>query len=237
MASSTDKTIGFIILRHVNKPITDQYWIKCYDSIRRFYAENSIIIIDDDSDKELISKKELYKTTVIYSEFPKRGEILPYYYYLKNRLFDIAVIIHDSVFIQKYMDFNVDTYRILWEFEHDWDQHEDEMRMIKVFEDEALKNFYNDKKLWNGCFGGMSAISYDYLDSVNKLYNLNKLLDLVLTRFNRCSFERVIAVLLSINSKQPSFFGYIHKYIPYWTPYEETEKYRHLPVLKVWTSR
>ena len=30
---------GFIILRHVNSSLTNQYWIKCYNSIRNFYKE------------------------------------------------------------------------------------------------------------------------------------------------------------------------------------------------------
>ena len=106
------KTIGFIILRHVNDALTNQYWIYCYTCIRKFYAENEIIIIDDNSNPAFISAIPLYKTTVISSEYPQRGELLPYYYFLRNKLFDIAVIIHDSVFIQKYMDFNVNTYKL-----------------------------------------------------------------------------------------------------------------------------
>ena len=47
----------------------------------------------------------MYKTFIIQNDFPKRGELMPYYYYLHNKLFDTAVIIHDSVFINKYIDF------------------------------------------------------------------------------------------------------------------------------------
>ena len=34
---------------------------------------------------------------------------------LKNKLFDIAVIIHDSIFINRYIDFSIDKYKIIWE--------------------------------------------------------------------------------------------------------------------------
>ena len=146
--------VGFIILRYVINELTNKYWIKCVDSIRQYYPENKILIIDDNSNYDFITDKKLYKTTVINSEFHKRGELLPYYYYLHNKLFDVAVIIHDSVFINKYIDMSVNKYKFLWEFEHYWDQIEDETRMIDVFNDLELKEFYANKNLWKGCFGG-----------------------------------------------------------------------------------
>jgi hypothetical protein len=126
---------GFIMLRHVNNKDTNEYWNLCYDSIRKFYPENNILIIDDNSEYKYINNRELYKVTIINCEYPKRGELLPYYYYLKNKLFDTAVIIHDSVFINK-----------------------------------------------------------------------------ILNRYNRCSFERVIAVLLQKNGYEPTLLGNIMKY-------------------------
>ncbi len=95
--------IGFIILRHVNNDLTNNYWNDCYDSIRKYYPEHLIFIIDDNSNYKYINEKRLYKTTVINSAYPGRGELLPYYYYLQNKLFDTAVIIHDSVFINTYI--------------------------------------------------------------------------------------------------------------------------------------
>jgi hypothetical protein len=41
------KNIVFVILRHVSNS-QQNYWIRCYESIRKFY-ENKIIIIDDNS--------------------------------------------------------------------------------------------------------------------------------------------------------------------------------------------
>jgi hypothetical protein len=41
--------VGFIVLRHVNNKLSNQYWIHCIQCIRKFYSENKILIIDDNS--------------------------------------------------------------------------------------------------------------------------------------------------------------------------------------------
>ena len=230
-------TIGFIILRHVNNELTNKYWIHCYDSIRNHYRENSIIIIDDDSNYNFITNKELYNTTIINSEYPRRGELLPYYYYLHNKLFDIAVIIHDSVFINKYIDFNVEKYRLLWDFKHDWDQIKDETRMIDILNDVELKKFYENKQLWKGCFGCMSVITHEYLSFINNKYDISKLLDCILNRYNRCSFERVIACLLQKHGDNTSLLGDIFAYCKGGISFNEKDTYKHLPLIKIWTGR
>ena len=261
MCDIINKTLGFIILRHVNNSNTNQYWIHCYNCIRQFYPKNKILIIDDNSNYEYITNISLYKTTIIQSEYPQRGELLPYYYYLHNKLFDSAVIIHDSVFINKYIDFNVDKYKMIWDFEHYWDLIENETYMIKLFNDIELLNFYENKKLWNGCFGGMSIITFDYLNVINNNYNINKLLDCILTRQNRCAFERVIACLLQKenqnndndndndnnnnnnnnnndnNNNNKTLLGNIHKYIKWGITFDDINKFKHLPLIKVWTGR
>lgn len=229
--------LGFIILRHVNNEITNKYWIECVSCIRKHYPENKILIIDDNSNYKFITNVQLYKTTVINSEYHKRGELLPYYYYLNNKLFDVAVIIHDSVFITKYIDMSVDKYKFLWEFEHNWDQIEDETRMIDIFNDRELKEFYENKNLWKGCFGGMSIITYDYLNYINNKYDISKLLECVLNRYNRCSFERVIACLLQKEAKQETLLGNIHKYCDWGITFEKSDMYRCLPMVKCWAGR
>ena len=200
--TNVEKTTGFIVLRHVRDKLTNIYWNHCYNCIRKYYPEYLILIIDDNSNYKYIQKRILYKTRIINSRYRGRGELLPYYYYLHNKLFDNAVIIHDSVFINRHIDTNVDKYKLIWEFEHHWDQIKDETKMIMLFNDVELLNFYKNKDLWKGCFGGMSIITHDYLMDVNNKYNISKLLDHVLTRFNRCSFERVIACLLQKNEKK-----------------------------------
>lgn len=235
------KSIGFIILRCVQNELTNKYWIYCYECIRKYYADNLILIIDDNSDYKYITNENLYNTTIINSEYHKRGELLPYYYYLHNKLFDIAVIIHDSVFINKYIDFNVDEYKMIWDFNHYWDLIEDETYMIKLFNDVELLKFYENKTLWNGCFGGMSIITYDYLNIINSKYNLNKLLDCIISRLNRCAFERVIGCLLQKekqhNNNIETLLGNIHNYVNWGITFDEIYKCKDLPLIKVWTGR
>ena len=233
--------IGFIILRHVNNELSNNYWIVCYDCIRKLYPENLILIIDDNSNYEYITPKNLYKTTIINSEYPGRGELLPYYYYLHNKLFETAIIIHDSVFITKPIDTSVNKYKFIWEFEHDWDQINDETIMIQLFNDPELLSFYENKNLWKGCFGSMSIITHDYLVYVNNKYDISKLLNYVLTRYNRCSFERVIACLLQYNEPKEtlSLFGNLHDYCVYGSiTFNNVDYYwNHLPLIKIWTGR
>ena len=242
-------TIGFIILRHVNNEKTNRYWIESYDSIRKYYPTQLIMIIDDNSNYNFISNKELYKTKIIKSEYNGRGEILPYYYYLHNKLFDIAVIIHDSVFINSYIDFNVKKYKFIWEFKHNWDKTRSELKLIKKFNNKELVSFYNNKNQWRGCFGGMSIIKHNYLKRVNNMFNISMLLDSILTRYDRKCFERVISCLLRYFDKhndpnkyiknKKSLFGIIHKYGDGFKSvnFSNKDKYSYLPAIKIWTGR
>jgi hypothetical protein len=238
LTNDDPRTIGFIILRHVNSELTNKYWINCYECIRHLYAENLILIIDDDSDNTFLTNEVLYKTTIINSEYPKRGELLPYIYYLQNKLFDTAVILHDSVFINDHLDLSIDKYKLIWEFEHFSDSPSVEIVMIKLFNDDELVNFFNNQNLWKGCFGGMSIITFEYLYFVNNKYNLSKLLDCIVTRYDRMCFERVIGCLLQKEQRNQSLLGNIHKYCPWGiTTFENRHQFKHLTLLKVWTGR
>lgn len=228
---------GFIILRYVNSSLTNKYWIECYHSIRRLYPENIILIIDDNSDYKYITTINLYKTTIIENEYPQRGELMPYIYYLKNKLFDTACIVHDSVFINKYIDLNIDKYQFIWEIGHTYDNTNDEIMMLNIFNDDKLLEFYYDKKKWSGCFGGMTIITHDYLTYINDKYDLSKLIDVVLSRKNRSSFERVLGCCLQIEHKKKALLGNIKSYIPWGINYYKKDKFMHLPIVKVWTGR
>jgi len=230
-------TTGFIVLRHVNSNFINQYWIKCYNSIRKYYPENHIVIIDDNSDEAFITPIKLYNTTIINSEYPKRGELLPYYYYLKNKFFDVAVIIHDSVFINAHIDFSVEKYKLLWEFEHYWDNIDNETRMINIFNDKGLIDFYNDKQLWKGCYGGMSIITHDYLKNINDKYDISKLLECILSRHDRMTFERVIGCILQKEAPKETLMGNIHSYCDWGISINDIDNYKHLPIIKTWCGR
>lgn len=232
--------IGFIILRHVNSKITNTYWIKCYNCIRKYYPENKIIIIDDNSNYQFLTIKDLYKTTIINSEYQGRGELLPYYYYLQNKFVDKAVIIHDSVFINKYIHFDVDDYKLLWTFNNKYNYKYRIIipKILKVFNNPNLIRFYNTN-LWKGCFGGMSIISHDYLSFINSKYNLNKLLNYITNRKMRMCFERIIGCLLQIHKPYKCLLGDIHQYCSWNIKIHNInqENIKKLPLIKVWSGR
>lgn len=238
--------VGFIILRHVNNSTTNEYWKECYRCIKQHYPKNRILIIDDSSDYNYISNLPLENTMVIRSEFPKRGEFLPYYYFLKTRFCETAVILHDSVFIKKYINFNVKNYRILWHFEKesisDPESFYSQKNMILKMDNSKLIHFYNTKDtgLWQGCFGAMSVITYDYLKQIDSEFRISCLIPHILCRNDRCAFERVLACLLQINYKSRSILGCIHTYCKWGLTYDQylNMKYdKYLPVIKVWTGR
>lgn len=104
---------GFIITRHVNSEKTNRYWNQAVKLIRTYYPFRQIVIIDDNSNQQFIKSDFDYKyITIIQSEFPQRGELLPYIYYLKYRWFPNAVIIHDSLFIHR--RFHFEKYELLY---------------------------------------------------------------------------------------------------------------------------
>ena len=243
---------GFIILRNVRCTETNNYWYKSYKCVRKFYPKVPIVIIDDNSDPKYLKNKKLFMTTIIYSEFNSRGELLPYYYFYRFKFFDTAVIIHDSVFINDFIDNRsllTPNCKILWSFEHDWDQELDEIFMIKQFNNEDLIKFYKDKSKWKGCFGGMSIIRHDFLKYIFEKHNMTSLLDCVISRYNRSSFERVLGCILAYEVKiiDLGLLGDIHKYLGSvgltWVNcpvgpinWNNKDDYN-LPITKIWAGR
>ena len=244
--------VGFIILRHVNSIQTNKYWQECYQCIRNIYPNNKIVIIDDNSNPDFLIDIQLINTIVVQSEFKQRGELLPYYYYLHNKWFDNAIIIHDSVFIKadiisKYLEMKVQ-YKMLWHFSEHWCDNDTEILPLffSLNNYGKLLDFYNSKR-WNGCFGGMSLINHDFLTHLNNKYNISNLLTQITTRDRRCAFERVIACIFQFENKEMEIgiLGSIFTYCEWGYSFDEymdennnskkdIDKY---PVIKVWTCR
>jgi hypothetical protein len=243
-----EKTVGFIILRHVNSANTNLYWNHSYDCIRKFYPENHILIIDDNSNKIFLNERHMYNTTIINSAYPGRGELLPYYYFLYNKLFDIAVIIHDSVFFNRYIHITTEDYKIIWDFNNKYIHNATDVRaMISLFNDKELCSFFEERKnqVFRGCFGGMVIITHDYLQLINNKYNLSLLLEHIKTRSNRMSFERVLGCILQKQKKRPPLLGDVFKYFSLinWDrdikkyTFENIATYNNLPIVKIWSGR
>ena len=260
---------GFIILRHVNNDISSRYWTDCYGRIRHFYPETPIVIIDDNSSYEFIdSKKEaaLYKCLVVRSIFPKRGELLPYYYYIHNYWFDSALIIHDSVFINVFIDFermSVDMpegmeCKFLWHFDYLYNDRSHESALInRLCNAQRLLTVYNDSNAWRGCFGVMSLIDRRFLLNLETRYSITELISHITSRSWRMALERAFACMVydTINERLVSkglcldkekfvisCLGNIHKYCKWGYSYSAYLRNEHkyaelLPILKVWSGR
>lgn len=240
---------GFIILRHVNNKQTNQLWKTNIKNIRKFY-NNKIYIIDDNSNEDFLDEEiSYYKNCfLIKSEFKKRGEILPYHYLFTKKLFKKVLIIHDGTFINKFIDFkNIkDDVIYLWHFTHDWNNQEEELKMLNLINNNNLTNFYK-KKEWYGCFGIQSIISLDFINKIYNKYNFDKLLEYIDERPKRMNFERIFSVICTYEHnklyQQPSLYGIIHHYIHWGYNYESYEddiknkRIEHLPLIKIWNGR
>ena len=239
----------FIIVRHINSEQTNEYWIESYKCIRQFYPTTKIIMIDDNSDPRYINDFGLTFENIefIQSEFPKRGELLPYYYFYKNKYADSAIILHDSVFLQGRVDFenadNIDA-KFLWHHGHLWDDPVNETRLIEELDnyDELLK-LYDKQNDWSLCVGVMSLISHNFITQLQDKYKIFNLLDHITTRHDRMNLERIFGLLCIAQKPElnnnPSIFGIQKRWGYTYESYKYDKSIKTpLPVFtKVWTGR
>jgi len=240
---------GFILTRHVIDSTTNEYWQEAYRTIRTYYTE-PIIIIDDGSDPIYVnSSLQLVNCNIIVSGFVGRGEILPYYYFYKLRPFDYAVIIHDSIFFNRKVDFQGQipcTCKFLWSFSHECDDDTVTIPLLSSLAaaDGPLEVYYR-KMMWVGCFGAMTFMQWNFLNTLVDRHNLfESLLPRICNRDDRMAFERIIAVIdyandLTRRPSQCSFFGDIFRSYPFGSTYQQY-KDGHLAaydIAKIWTGR
>jgi hypothetical protein len=256
----TDRSFGFIITRHVNSEKTNEYWNKCVQCIQHFYPNKLIVIIDDNSNKDLVKPHHEYQNVIVHhSDFPGRGELLPYIYFIQNDYFDNAVIIHDSVFFHKRLNFeSFNGIKVLpfWHFDADKENFINTIRLAS-----RLRNNFDiipklslsetkvlglRKNKWYGCFGVQCYINRNFLLYLNSKYNITNLLGVVTNRKDRCSLERIFGILFSEearkNKKFVSVFGKITEYQNFGYSFENyvrdvNTKKPLKPVVKVWTGR
>ena len=139
---------GFIITRHVNSEKTNEYWNHCVKLIRSNYPFKKIVIIDDNSNYSFVKAHFEYKNVqIIQSEYPGRGELLPYVYYIRNKWFNNAVIIHDSVFFHKRIPFEGLKMPVFYFWNHIYDK-ENITNLLRI--SSYLTNNINIKKKIKG---------------------------------------------------------------------------------------
>jgi hypothetical protein len=213
-------TLGFIITRHVNSEKTNKYWNQSVKLIRTYYPNNKIVIIDDNSIQNLVKSDHDYANVeIINSEYPKRGELLPYVYYLKHKWFDNAVILHDSVFVHKKINFEKLKTPVLPLWHHIYDK-ENLSNLIRIASylknSSAIKQklagselniLGMEKEKTNLCFGVQSFINLKFLMDIEKKYNITNLVNAIHCRKDRCGLERIMGLLFCLESRNLSKIG------------------------------
>jgi hypothetical protein len=253
---------GFIITRHVNSETTNKYWNQCVKLIRTFYPLRKIVIIDDNSNEDFLKADFNYENlTVIQSEYPKRGELLPYIYYLKYQWFPNAVIIHDSLFIHRKISFEKFTIPVIPLWHHFYDK-ENIGNIIRITssltnnrhlirkitqQEELVLNLGFSNNKFNLCFGGQCYIKLSFLQRLQQKYNITNMVNAVHSRTDRCSLERVLGLLFCEECpkllKYNSLFGDIMRtpraFAYNYDDYNADLKKKRLinPFVKIWTGR
>jgi hypothetical protein len=210
-------SFGFIFTRCIKKDDDNKIWITCYNNIRKFYSE-PILIISDNCNKDMIQNIPLENTVVIESEFNGSAEILRYYYFYKLRPFNKAIIIHDSMMVNKkfdYANYDLKDVIFLWHFEKNKIHFPDEERelLMLTHNDDIIKLY--ESHIWVGSLGGTSFITYEFVKLLQDKFNFLEYVNyLCLRREYRHSFERTFSVLCwylseSIREK-PSLFGSLY---------------------------
>lgn len=254
-------TFGFIITRHVNSETTNEYWNHCIKLIRSNYPFRKIIVIDDNSNYEFVKAQFPYKNVeIIQSEFPGRGELLPYVYFIRHKWFDNAVIIHDSVFFHKRIPFETFKMPVMpfWHWQYDKENLSNLLRISSFLKNNlVLKNKLvgNDinilgltqKGSFNLVFGGMCYINHSFLMNIEAKYGLSNLVNAIKCRTDRCGLERILGLLffieypkvVSINSLFGSIFNHYKNFGYHYNEYisDFNQKKFVEPVVKVWTGR
>lgn len=233
---------GFILTRHVNSQNTNLLWLECVQQIKARYPSVPIVIIDDNSDYRYVTKNlKVSNCIVIQSEYPKRGELLPYFYLLKHRWFKKAVILHDSVFVQKPHVFDEVENVALWQFNDRYEDFNEEQKMLGMLTNsEPLLETHRTNQ-FNGIFGVMSVVTLDFLDRLEQRYTFSKWIHYVSSRKHRMCLERAMGVLFTVENAGQSLFGNIFEYCLWGTTYAQYARnrspFQRYPLVKVWSGR
>ena len=254
-------SFGFIITRHVNSEITNKYWNRSIKLLKLFYPNKKIVIIDDNSDINFLKPDFDYNNIeIIQSEFPGSGELLPYYYFIKNKFFENAIILHDSVFFHKRINFEIlNGVKVLplWFFNKDTENLSNTLKIIEKLKNNIIiKNkleinsntmFSLTESKWYGCFGCQSYINHHFLLFIEQKYNISSLTKIIKNRADRCCLERIIGCIFYTESPKiittKSILGDIMTYHLWgnynYNMYDNDFKRGTIPrgVIKVWSGR
>lgn len=216
-------TFGFIIPTYVT---TEAHKSVLRDGLKkiRLYHQNPIILIDDHSPLDISDiKNEFPDIFIEQSMFQGAGEMNPYIHFYTNKCFDVAVILHDSMHLNKALE-GIDLVKdikfiryftnhiVQWSWiqeprteyniQHGIVVHDDLIVHLlkKVLSDknQLFLNFcldrYYKKRSWIGCFGIQTIIAHDFLKELQDKTNVLDFLVITNDRRNRCAMESIFAL-------------------------------------------
>lgn len=238
----------FIILRHINTVDDAILWKSCYDSIRKFYPDTMIVIIDNDSNLSITDMVAPDINSCIHSsELPKGRLFVPYYYFLTHyNMYKKAIILHDSTILQGILPVDsVHGVKYLWHFEtHEHDNKNTGLILLKNLKNTgALSSFYTENR-WHGCLGCMCIIEKSFLQMLEDKYSILSLKNVITTKLFACEYERIFSVLCTYECPElftsASLFGDISTIewgLSYDTFIKNREKYTKHLVVKLFAAR
>jgi hypothetical protein len=265
MMSQQLPELAIIFPRHVRNPNHKDLWKECLKCARTHYKDVPIVIIDDNSIPDLIEplcedqQWMMHNVTVVNTDFIGAGEMLPYYYFYKLRPARKAIIISDSMFIQKPFDDslinNIVDIKFLWSFEYyclpdcyktHLEFYYKQIHLLSNLKEGAgISDLYASQK-WVGCFGSASIITLDFLDKLEQKYNFVQIVKHIHNRDMRQLLERVVG-LVAIYEKQEwsradiSIFGdiftYPNAFNNTYADYKNNQVDPKLYIAKCWNSR
>lgn len=208
------ESLGFVIGRHIAIPAHADLCFRAYTSIRSFYPENQILIVDDGSK---LPDTHTYdeNTTVVEAAARGAGEFGLYAHYHAARPFERAVFVHDSMVVKRRLDLPDVSIVYLWHFPF-WESldvldKDIEGFLEKLQNSDELKHVYASRR-WFGMFGCAAAITWDCVNRIAARYQLFRLLGEVNTREKRCVMERVLGIAFNReldHTRSPSLNGNI----------------------------
>lgn len=190
----------FVIGRYIGDKKHENLCNEAYKSVRKFYDNETIVIVDDNSALKDPFESSYRNVTFYTNEFPKSGELGLYYYFHKyceeNNENHTAVIMHDSMILRRELNVPACDLKFLWFFPNKiYDDKDKIMDLFQCLDNkEALIKTYGTP-FWLGCFGVSSIIKYSFLKKIMNKYSFFNLFQVVKDRDHRCALERVFAVI------------------------------------------
>lgn len=247
--TKTDESLVFVILCHIRNEDDKKSLKKAYDSVIKYYPNDKVVLIDDNS-SITPSSKDFPKVSIVRSEYPGCGELLPYHYFLKHKWADKMIFLHDSMFLCRpfFKEELNSPLKFHWDFDmHEWDDDSVINNLLGCLKSakELIEFNILQKNEWNGCFGVTSIISLSTLEKIENKYSFTQsLIKQIKTRDDRMALERIFAILCFnenyLTKNDCSNFGSIQNF-PCWFVKESDVDYvtgsTDSAIIKIWKGR